>query len=139
MIVLTVKGSRKGDFSKDKFDIDVDNAQVTCPAGHTTGHYTWVWYQSLRNKRKRNVKRFAFDKEVCRACPWYEECVNDKRRRGRFITLHPDETLLQQVRVLEETEYFRETYLAGYPGATASLSEVDEPSPSLAWRGGDPG
>ena len=49
-------------------------------------------------------------KEVCRACPRYAECVTDKRRRGRFITLHPDEELLQQARALEKTDYFREQY-----------------------------
>jgi len=49
-------------------------------------------------------------KEVWRACPRYAECVTDKRRRGRFITLHPDEEMLQQARALEKTDYFREQY-----------------------------
>ena len=44
------------------------------------------------------------------ACPHYGQCVNDKRQRGRAITLHPDEKLLQQARALEETDYFRDTY-----------------------------
>jgi len=110
VIAPTVKGSRQGDFSKDNLDIDVDNDQVTCPAGNTTTHYTWTSYRSSSDKPKRKVKRFAFAKEVCRACPHYSDCVNDKRQRGRFITLHPDEKLLQQARTLEKTEYFRQTY-----------------------------
>jgi len=56
------------------------------------------------------VKGFAFDKEVCRACPRCAECVRDKRRRGRFITLHPDEDLLQQARALEKSDDFRQRY-----------------------------
>jgi len=110
VIAPTVKGSRRGDFSKDAFDIDLDNDCVTCPAGHTTRHYTWATYRSSKDKPKQKVKRFAFDKQICRACPHYQRCVNDKRRRGRFITLHPDEKLLQQARALEKTAYFPDTY-----------------------------
>jgi len=110
VIAPTAKGSRNGDFSKDNFDIDVHNDRVTCPAGNTTTHYTWTTYRSSPEKPKRKVKRFAFAKEVCRACPHYEKCANGKRQRGRTITLHPEEGLLQQARALEKTAYFRETY-----------------------------
>jgi len=87
VIAPTVKGSRKGDFSKNKFDIDVDNDRVTCPAGHTTSHYTWVTYGSSQDGPQVQVKRFAFAKEICRACPHYHECVNDKRQRAAFVAL----------------------------------------------------
>jgi len=63
-----------------------------------------------RGQPKVKVKRYAFPKELCRACPLYGECVTDKRRRGRFVTLHCEEELLQQARALEQTEYFRERY-----------------------------
>ena len=36
--------------------------------------------------------------------------MTDKRRRGRFVTLHCEEELLQQARALERAEYFRERY-----------------------------
>lgn len=36
--------------------------------------------------------------------------MTDKRRRGRFVTLHPDEDLLQTARVSEPPVRFREQY-----------------------------
>ena len=110
VIAPTVKGHSRSKSTKADFEIDVDNDCVCCPECHETRRYSWVWYRSSRGKRKRRVKRFAFDREVCRACPRYAECVTDKRRRGRFIALHPDEELLQKARALEQTEYFRDQY-----------------------------
>lgn len=109
-IAPTVKGSRKGDFGKQAFDIDLDNDCVKCPAGHTTHTYTWRNYRLSKDTPKRRVKCFAFDKNVCGTCPHYEQCVGEKRGRWRTITLHPEEGLLQQARALEQTAYFREVY-----------------------------
>ena len=67
-------------------------------------------YRRCKDEPPVKVKRFVFDTEVCRACPRHAECVSGKLRRGRSITLHPDEGVLQQARALEKTEYFRETY-----------------------------
>jgi len=110
VIAPTVKPHSRRAISKDDFEINVAEGYVRCPEGHETRHYTWAWVRPGRGQPKVKVKRFAFDKEICRACPRYAECVTDKRRRGRFITLHPDEELLQQARALEKTEYFREQY-----------------------------
>jgi len=63
-----------------------------------------------RSQVEVRVKRFTFAKEVCRACPCYRECVQDKRRRGRFITLHPQEAQLQAARAFEQTERFGQQY-----------------------------
>ena len=52
----------------------------------------------------------AKSSELCRACPLYGQCVRDRRRRGRFVTLHCEEELLQTARALQRTEYFREQY-----------------------------
>jgi len=110
VIAPTVKGHSKRKITKADFEIDLDNDCVRCPAGHETRRYSWVWHRSSKSQPKCRVKRFVFDKEVCRACPRYDECVTDKRRRGRSITLHPDEELLQQARAVEKTEYFRDQY-----------------------------
>ncbi|MBD3292675.1 MAG: IS1182 family transposase [Armatimonadia bacterium] len=109
VIAPTVKGGRGAAIRKDEFEIDLENDTVTCPEGKTTEHYTWVTYRRSEDKSVK-VKRFVFDKQVCRACPRHAECVSGKLRRGRTITLHPDEGILQQARVLEKTDYFRETY-----------------------------
>ena len=110
VIAPTVKGGRGAAIPKDEFEIDLENDRVTCPEGQTTEHYTWVNYRRCKDEPPVKVKRFVFDTEVCRACPRHAECVSGKLRRGRSITLHPDEGVLQQARALEKTEYFRETY-----------------------------
>jgi len=110
VIAPTVKPHSNRSISKADFDIDVQHDRERCPEGHETSHWTWASVRPGRGQPKVKVQRFAFDQEICRACPRYAECVTDKRRRGRFITLHPDEELLQQARALEKTEYFREQY-----------------------------
>lgn len=110
VIAPTVKGHSQRGISKDDFEIDIEHDRVVCPEGHATTQWTWVWYRRGRGRPKERTKRFAFPKELCRACPRYGECVRDKRRRGRFVQLHPDEARLQAARALERTEYFREQY-----------------------------
>lgn len=110
LIAPTVKGGRGAALPKDAFAIDLDNDRVTCPEGQTTEHYTWVKYRASQGAPPVKVKRFVFDTRVCRACPRHAECVTGKLRRGRSITLHPDEGMLQQARALEKTEHFRDTY-----------------------------
>ena len=110
VIAPTVKGHSKRSIGKDDFQIDVERDRVVCPQGHETTHWTWAKVTPGRGKPKVRVKRFAFPKELCRACPRYADCVQDKRQRGRFVQLHPDEARLQAARALEQTEYFREQY-----------------------------
>jgi hypothetical protein len=110
VIAPTVKPHSKRSISKDDFTIDVQHDRVVCPEGHATSQWTWTWVRSGVRKPQVRVKRFAFPKELCRACPRRAACYTDKQDRGRFITLHPDEARLQAARALEQTDYFREQY-----------------------------
>ena len=96
VIAPTVKSRSGRSISKEGFDIDLAHDQVRCPQGHETGH--WAWVRPRRGEPKERVKRFAFPQELCGACPRYAECVADKRGRGRFITLHPEEERLLAAR-----------------------------------------
>jgi hypothetical protein len=110
VIAPTVKGHGKRPISKDDFAIEVEHDRVVCPEGHETRQWTWVWDRPGRSKPRVRTKRFAFPKELCRACPRYADCVRDQRRRGRFVQLHAEEARLQAARALERTDYFREQY-----------------------------
>jgi hypothetical protein len=110
VIAPTVKPHRGRSISKDDFAIDVADDRVRCPVGHETTHWTWAQITPGKGQPKVRVKRFAFPKELCHICPRYAECVTDKRRRGRFVTLHPGEERLQAARASERTDYFREQY-----------------------------
>lgn len=109
VIAPTAKPHSRG-LAKDEFEIDVARERVRCPMGYETRHWTWVWARPGKGRAKVQVKRFAFPKELCRACPRYAACVHDQRRRGRFVTLHHDEARLQAARALERTAYFQEQY-----------------------------
>ena len=110
VIAPTVKPHTKRAISKDDFEIDVEHDRVRCPEGHETTHWTWAKVSPGAGKPKVRVKRLAFPKELCRGCPRRAECFTDKRNRGRFVTLHPDEARLQAARALEQTDYFGEQY-----------------------------
>jgi hypothetical protein len=109
VIAPTVKPHTRG-IGKDEFDIDVAGERVRCPRGHETSHWSWVWTRPGKGRAKVRVKRFAFPKELCRACPRFAECVHDRRDRGRFVMLHYDEARLQAARAAEQTERFQEQY-----------------------------
>jgi len=110
VIAPTVKpGAKSGRITKADFAIDLQAEVVRCPLGQETASWKWVWMQAT-DGGKQQVKRFAFDTQTCRACPRFGECVQDKRRRGRFITLHPEEAALQKTRAFEQTDYFRQQY-----------------------------
>ena len=106
----TIDGERQRVITKLDFDIDTEGDVVRCPAGQETKQWSWVWVEGGKGKPKRRAKRFAFAKELCRACALHPECVGDKRRSGRTITLHPQEAALQQARAFERTDYFRKQY-----------------------------
>lgn len=87
---------------KARFQIDVDNNRVTCPAGHTTTDFEYV----KSRDQTSTVKQFRFPAEVCRACPLFATCVANKKGNGRTVTLHMQEDLLQRARAYQASEAF---------------------------------
>jgi len=112
VIAPTVKGAggAAGKLTKADFVIDTEGEVVRCPMGEETRTWRWVFVTPGAGQSQVRVKRFAFAKEVCRACPRRGECTRDKRQRGRLITLHPQEAQLQAARAFEQTDYFRQQY-----------------------------
>lgn len=97
--------ARKGCFSKDAFEIDLEAEAITCPAGHTTTR----WAASSKGGRT-----FTFDGTVCASCPLREQCTakdTDQMRRtgkGRSIQWHALEPILQAARAAEDTQRVQE-------------------------------
>lgn len=92
--------SPAGCFSKDAFTIDLDEGTVTCPAGQTTQRF---------HRRAAGGGMFYFDGAACARCPLREHCTRrtpETMRRtgkGRCITVHPLEPVLQQAREAESS------------------------------------
>lgn len=72
---------RNGDlFSKRDFTIEVENSQVSCPAGQVAPITGAV---------------VRFSKSACGPCAIRAQCTRAKDGRGRTISIHPQEDLLQ--------------------------------------------
>ena len=75
----------KACFPKEDFQIDLTAGACTYP-----------------------VQSFQFDPKVCGACPLRSQCVAAGEGKGRTVTLHPQEALLQQARAFQKSEDFAE-------------------------------
>jgi hypothetical protein len=91
-----------GGFAKDRFDIDIETGTVTCPAQHTV---------TIRPARGGGgTARF---KAHCQVCPLRTDCTTS--RRGRTITVHPQETILRRARIEQATPDWQARYRADRP------------------------
>jgi hypothetical protein len=76
-----------GRFAKDQFTLDFAAGQLTCPAG-----------VSMPFEPGRTVR---FPKDTCAACPLRNRCTASSN--GRSVAIHPDETLLADLRRRQHT------------------------------------
>lgn len=86
------------------FELNVIDDSVTCPEGQTTPNFRLV-----RDERKREVKRFRFNEEDCRACSQRESCIGPNSK-SREITFHFNEAQLQKAKAQNEATEFKDDY-----------------------------
>jgi hypothetical protein len=91
-----------GGFTKEDFAVDLDAGAVTCPAGHTA---------PVRFGRTDEGK--ASFKGHCRHCPLREQCTPS--RRGRTISVHPQEALLRRARAEQKSPEWQARYKSTRP------------------------
>ena len=96
-------------FPKEDFHIDLEAGSCTCPAGNVTRIVRPSGTRTDPTGRTHRLQGFRFEGAVCRVCPLRSQCVAGSSGLGRTVQLHPQETLLQQARVLQQREAF-----AGY-------------------------
>jgi hypothetical protein len=99
---------QKALFPKEDFQIDLAAGTCTCPAGQVTRSVHTATTRTDRAGRSYRVQGFHFHGGVCRGCPLRSQCVGASNGRGRTVTLHPQESLLQQARALQKSEAFTE-------------------------------
>ena len=101
--------SRRSPFPKSRFLFDLTDRIVTatCQAGKTSS----VMDYRNRKEYEEPVRRVRFSKETCSSCSYHDDClrtVDKKSSWGRTIELHPQEDLLQEARLHQESPEFRE-------------------------------
>lgn len=107
-----------GGFSKEDFNIDLTGRAVTCPAGHTVPvHFG------------RGGQGKASFKGHCRHCPLKAACTPS--RRGRTISLHPQEEVLQRARAEQKSPEWKARYKAVRPTVERKISHFAR----RAWGG----
>lgn len=83
-------GSNGDLFGKGDFIFDFEADRATCPAGESA---------PIRQSKTPDGRPYvSFPSAVCSGCELRAQCVPSERNRGKALTLHPLEPLLQQLR-----------------------------------------
>lgn len=108
-LVAKVPGRpNKAHFPKEDFQIDLEAGTCTCPAGKVTRRVITATTRIDHSGQACRVKGFHFHGATCRKCPLRDACVAAGNGKGRTVTLHPQEALLQQARTFQKSEAFGE-------------------------------
>jgi IS5 family transposase len=91
-----------GGFPKDRFVVDPDGGSVTCPADHTV-----MIRAGWGGGGKASFAAHCVD------CPLRGDCT--KSRRGRTISVHPQEAILQRARADQTSPEWKARYRADRP------------------------
>ncbi len=96
----------KAHFPKEDFQIDLEKETCTCPAGQVTQAKRRLKSHSDRQGGLQRPWGFAFDDRICWDCHLRPRCVSGKKGKARTVSLHPQESLLQQARAFQHSEAF---------------------------------
>ena len=106
-----------GRFPKDRFTVDLGAGTVTCPAGQTA-----TILPAARGGR-------ASFRPWCATCPLRSLCTAS--RRGRTITIHPHEAVLQRARAAQRDPAWQQRYRTDRPVVERKISHFTR----RAWGG----
>ena len=95
-------------YSKDRFRVDLAAGTVTCPAHHTV---------TIRAGLRHRVARFG---ALCGSCPLRADCT--KARRGRVISIHPQEAALQHAKARQRDPAWQQDYRTYRPIVERKIS-----------------
>ena len=97
---------RSARFTKQDFHIDPEVGRCTCPAGEATTRLHSQGRDREGHRKRVPRQAFVFEGAVCDGCRLRPQCVKAKPGRGRSVSLHPQEDLLQEARALQASAAF---------------------------------
>lgn len=103
LIARVPKRPNQTHFPKEDFTIDLRAMTCQCPAGQVTSRLVRRGRRRDRRGEVTNLYAFQFDAAVCSPCPSRASCVKSKSGRGRSVSLHPQEALLQEARAFQHS------------------------------------
>ena len=95
-------------FPKNDFHLDLAAGSCTCPAGQVTRTIVPAGKRTDRTGRVYRLQAFQFDGAVCGVCPLRSQCIAAQGRQGRRVLIHPQESMLQQARALQQSADYDE-------------------------------
>ena len=98
---------RRDQISKDLFQIDLDEMTCTCPVGQISRRVVTLGSWKDKDGIKHKGKAFRFERKVCADCLLRTGCIKTKANRGRTVSLHPQEGLLQKAKAFQKSEAFK--------------------------------
>jgi hypothetical protein len=103
-----------GKFTKDRFDIDLDAGQVTCPNGFTVAIRTITGHA-----RHAGTATFG---TLCNGCPLATQCTSSKT--GRHITIGHHEARLVAARTRQTDRAWKADYRATRPKVERKIAHL---------------
>lgn len=85
-------------FDKEDFLIDAQTQTCRCPAGQECRALKRSGSSRYRGGERRPHMVFEFDAKVCATCTLRSNCTSTRRSKGRSVTFHAQEALLQEAR-----------------------------------------
>ncbi len=90
----------------EDFRIDLEKKTCTCPAGQECRTLESIGRRKDRNGESQEWLGFKFDPAICAACTMRPSCVKAGPDKGRTVSLHPQEALLQEARAFQRNGAF---------------------------------
>jgi hypothetical protein len=100
-----------GLFTKEAFDLDLENETVTCPSG-----------QLVPIRRREDGSGLASFGIACKSCPLASSCTTSKG--GRNIRVHEHERILRDTRARQKSPAWRASYKATRPKVERKLGHL---------------
>jgi transposase len=94
----------KDAYHKERFEYDEETDSYTCPMGQVLS-----FKRIKRTKGEPEKRVYGTSKVICRACPAFGQCTQN-RDRGRTLEVSRYEKALREQRVLMATERAKEIY-----------------------------
>jgi len=103
LVARVPKRPNQAHFPKDDFAIDLEAKTCRCPAGQVTSRLVRRGRRKNRRGEAIVLYVFKFDERVCKSCLLRASCVRSKSGKGRTVSLHPQEALLQEARAFQRS------------------------------------
>jgi len=91
---------------KEDFRIDLMARTCRCPAGQECKTLMPIGRRKDRKGQSQEWLGFKFDPRLCASCSLRASCVKAGPDKGRTVSLHPQEALLQAARAFQRSEAF---------------------------------